>query len=711
MFADDCADSRRSAVMRILYVSVGFCVSAVFGTMSAGAFEPTPSYPDVQRAFLQEDFVAVTQLAQTFLLQSPEAPEAPRVWLWLVLSYDQLSQANEALQELDQLKRRLRSKDPAWPEVLFWEGDISRRALQMPRAKAAYSRLLKQHPGSTWAAQAELGMGLIELHHQEFAAAIPHFRAVAEPGGETAAVQDARLFEGICYLELKQHDEAIALFEQLLAGVRDPNVVAQAAFYLGESYSGLERYGDAAAAYQRAVEAAAKGSQWRRPAQFGLGWAHYRANRCEESVRAFQTYLGQPAVDHLTEALFAQGSCLARLGREDEALSNFEEIVSRDPDHPLALESAFIVVDAYRRDGRFIPAKELLHGFLKTRKITPTMRSQIQLRLGAIALEQGNALQARTVFTLATEDPDQAIRQSALGGLGDVQLFFGNMQEARKLYEQAVAAAVNTPVADRASFQLGRVHLQLGSLKDAEAIFRRLAANHDAGLSDDAKLALVITYLNEREETKVREVLDAIRKDRPGSVLAARAAYYEALLALGQDDVERAKRFCRGLIAKAPSTDEAFEARLLLTDLEMRDSSPRAALASLKRLYSGERLPLSQRAKVAKRIGDLLRDQAKYPDAIRWYEEALELLPAMAGEAVYRIASCYEEAGDLEVAVVWYQEIDQAPWQVRGRLAAAKLLERLDRPAQARAIYEILAKEPIPEAKLIRERLSVGRGR
>jgi hypothetical protein len=81
----------------------------------------------------------------------------------------------------------------------------------------------------------------------------------------------------------------------------------------------------------------------------------------------------------------------------------------------------------------------------------------------------------------------------------------------------------------------------------------------------------------------------------------------------------------------------------------------------------------------------------------------------MTGEATYRIAACYEEAGDFEVAVGWYQKIEQAPWQVRGQLAAAKLFERLDRPAQAREIYEALAQQPIPEAKLIRERLATWR--
>jgi TolA-binding protein len=153
-------------IRRGVMVSWPVLAAVMVVASAARAFEsPTLGYPEVQRAFLQEDFVAVTQLAQTFLLQSPEAPEAPRVWLWLALSYDRLQQANEALQELDQLKKRLRSKNPVWPEALFWEGDISRRALQMPRAKAAYGKLLKQYPNSTWAAQAELGMGLIELHH------------------------------------------------------------------------------------------------------------------------------------------------------------------------------------------------------------------------------------------------------------------------------------------------------------------------------------------------------------------------------------------------------------------------------------------------------------------------------------------------------------------------------------------------------------------
>ena len=43
---------------------------------------------------------------------------------------------------------------------------------------------------------------------------------------------------------------------------------------------------------------------------------------------------------------------------------------------------------------------------------------------------------------------------------------------------------------------------------------------------------------------------------------------------------------------------------------------------------------------------------------------------------------------------------------MRGQLALAKLLERADRAAEANAIYTSLASEPIPEAKVVRERLA-----
>src|SRR3989338_6675476 len=240
----------------------------------AQALDPTPGYAMVQRAFLREDFSQVVQLARAFLLQAPAAPEASRVWLWLALSLDKLQQPNAALQELDRLKAGLAPDDPLWPEALFWEGDVSRRALQMLRAKLAYQRVLDRYPDSTWEAQAGLGIGLVHLHQQAYGRALQSFRPLAAAYAGTGVARDAALFQGLCHLRLQQFAEAVTVLEQLLDQLRDPDLMAQAAFYLGESLSALGRYPEAGQRYERAIGAATT-PQWSRPSWFGMGWAQY----------------------------------------------------------------------------------------------------------------------------------------------------------------------------------------------------------------------------------------------------------------------------------------------------------------------------------------------------------------------------------------------------------------------------------------------------
>ena len=671
------------------------------------AVAPTAGYQEVQRAFIREDFEEVTELAQAFILENPGAPEVPRVWVWLALSFDRLARPHEALRELQRVRRRLHSRDPLWAEALFWEGDVGRRAFQMVRAKIAYERLLDRHPESKWTSQAQLGLGLIALHQQKFESAIEQFRRISSQDvpseGKGAVVLDALLFEGMCRFHLKQFTEAVALLSPLLERL-DEVAIPQTAFYLGESLSALERYEEAVQAYQRAVDVGETGQQWTLPARFGMGWAYYRIDQCEESISEFTRYLAEATV-YRTEARFAQGSCLIKGGQVKQALLRFEQIVSRDPEHALALESAFVLVDAYRREERFSLAKALLHSFLR-QDVDAASQSQIQIRLGTLALDQGNHARARTIFVLAAEQDEPDVRQAALSGLGDVALSVGELTDAQAFYEEAVTVLAQTSLTDYAAYQLGRIHLQLGEFDLAIGTFRRLAAQGDALLADDATLALVIAHVNLKEVDAAQALLEGIRRERAGSELAARAGYYEALLALREGDENAARAHCEALIARAPLTDEAFEARLLLAELQSRETSPREVMDQLLHVYNTERLPKTQRAKLAQRLGDFARRDGVYPEAIKWYERAGRLLPSLQSEAFYRIASCYEESGDIELAIAWYKKVTKSPWRVRGQLAIAKLLERQNRFAGARKIYEQLAEEPIPEAKLMKERLA-----
>ena len=689
---------------RVLVASSLALTMVSFPYWNVMAEDQNVGYPLIQRAFLREDFEQVTSFARIFIAGNPDAPEIGRVWLWLALSLDRLHRSQEALSEIDQLKAHLAPNHALWPEVLYWEGEMSRRLVQMSRARTAYQRLLDQYPTSTWANQARFGLGLTYLSEQAFEQAIREFHQLGfkQTGGQVAT--DALILEGLCYLRLERFKETVILLEPLMAQLRDQGLIAQASFYLGEAYSGLERYDEAIASYQRAVRAG-KTSRWSQLAQFGLGWSYSKLDRCHESIDAFDRYLKQPEGNHRTEALFAQGQCAMRLGKQRDALARFEQIASRDPDHPLALESGLFLIDAYRRQERFALAKELVHTLLRRQK-NSAAREQLQLRLGAIGLEQGNPSQARTVFALASQSQNLITRQAALTGLGDVQMFVGDLAQAKQFYEESVRVSEQTLAAAYARYQIGRINLQLGQSDEAVNVFEALTSSEDTALADDARLSLAIAYLNRKQWDLARPVLEAIRRDRPQSTAAIRAAYYQALLAIEAQDDASAQRLCEEVIARAPEEEEALDARLLLADLRTQTASREDVFKWLQEQYRVEQLSRGHRARLAKRLGDFARSQRDYARAIHWYQEASLLLPSLSAETTYWTASCYEEAGDIELAMKWYRSINQPPWRVRGQLATAKLYEREDRTGEAKAIYVSVAETSVPEAKVAQERLA-----
>ncbi|MBI4597271.1 MAG: tetratricopeptide repeat protein [Candidatus Omnitrophica bacterium] len=672
---------------------------------SGAQAELASSYAAVQQAFLREDFETTAVLAQRFLTQSPAAPETRRVWLWLALSLHRLQRSSDALGELDQLKLRLAKDDGLWwSEVLFWEGEVCRQSFQMVRAARAYRHLLEAYPESTWGPQAEIGLGLVLLHQQDVRGALPHFHRVALREESGAVAVDAKLFEGFCHLRLQDYREAADMLEPLLEQAQGPELIAQTSLYLAEAYGGLKRYDEAAAAYLRVREAAPE-SSWAGVALFGLGWTRYQQARCEESVPLVTQYLARPAGDHQTEALFAQGSCLLRAGKDTEAMASLRQLMAKDPGHPLALDAGVVIADFHRRWGQLEAAKSVLHTLLRLH-LDAASRERLQVPLAAIALDAGNPVQAKTIYELAAASANPAIRQAALNGLGEAQIVMGDLAAARHEFERAAAVAPETPLGAYAAYQLGRIHLQDGAFDDAVTMFERVAAMPQASIADDAKLTLVVAYLNQGDEERAARALEGLRQAPANALLAARAAYYAALLALNREEPAEVLRLCQEAIAGAPRTDEAFEAQLLLIDVQSSEQPGDAMARRLREWYQSGTFSARHRAKLAVRLGDLARQADAHADAISWYDEALRIWPTDRGESMYRIASCYEEGGDLETAMAWYQRIDQPPWRVRGGLALAKLLERQERFDAAEAIYQELAAEPIPEANVVEERLA-----
>ncbi len=664
--------------------------------------DPTSGYTEVQRAFLREQFQDAQRLAQSFLSANPSAPERTRVHIWMALSLDKLQRPAEAIRTLQDVESRLNPHDPSLAEVLYWRGEISRQALQMLQARMAYQRLLDEFPASVWAFRAELGLGLVFLHEQSFMEARAHFRSVAERFKGTRSGQDARLYEGVCAIQLQDYAAAVSVLQPIVEQLRDASAQSRASFYLGEALTKLERFTEAMAAYRKAVKSDST-SEWSRLANFGLGWAAYRSGDCKVSTAAFDAYLKPAGGSYRTEALLAQGDCLSQMGRADEAQRRFERVLAQEGGQKLTLENGLAIADAYRRQGRPERAHDVLKRLLSD---YPSLDEQdrIQLARARVWLEAGQAEDAEEVLRVILDRRASRLRAPALSVMGDVEMYKGHLPQARRYYDDVLLSGADSALRAYATYQLGRVALQEGETAEAISAFERVVAGSDKNLADDARLALALAHLNQQEPQLAREQLSALRQSHPDSSTGARAAYYLAVLALDEGYTQAAIGLCQEAIGQAPNAEESVDATLLLAEIRASQKSTPDAMRWLKQVYDESSRPIGHRAKIAKRLGDFARSEGAYVKAIWWYDVAEQLWPALSGEMIYRTASCFEEAGDLEVALNRYQAIQTEPWHIRGQLAAAKLLERENRNQEAIKLYQALAAKDIPEAKIAKDR-------
>jgi len=736
-------------------LAIGLAATLALAQAPLGAAPRPAETPDdaIEAAFLREDFAEVVERAGRWLAQADlttlaaqdheEAGRLVRVWVWYVLSLERLHGPPRALEELERLTQALAplSADArqAWmPEALFWEAEISRRMGGLMRAQLAYQRLVTQFPASSWKPHAQVGLASVLFSQQAYKTARQHAREVLRLSPNASVAPQAQLLVALADLKLGDVAEAARLLRGLAQQATVGTVRAQAAFYLGEALTTLGETDRAIEAYRGAIDAD-PASPWARFARFGLGWSHFQRDECRESLWAFADYLSAPSLAapaapsaaarsaevgvpmeqgsvlemHVVgpALLFAQGRCLMVLGLLPEAAHCFETVRREFPARRFMVEATLSLAEVLAADRRPAEASRALESLLE-QELTPGQRAQVLVRLGAVELSLGRAEQALRRFALVERDQDPELRQAGLTGRGDAEVFLGHEAEARQAFEEALRLNASSRGGLYAAYQLSRLDAQAGRVAQAIERLRGVIAQADPLLAAEARLALAFAYFAAGQAEAARAELDRVGGPDERGTLASRTNYYRGLIVLEQEGADRAMPWFQQVVTGAPDSEEAFEARLLLGDLMASERAPEEALRYLQGVveaFAAVRTPAGlgwRRGRLLNRMADLARELRAYGQAIQWYEAARVDLPGHAGELDYRVASCYEEAGDLDLAIARYRAIRKPPWEIRGQLAAAKLMERQEQWQEATAIYRGIVRRATPEAKVAQERLA-----
>ncbi len=418
--------------------------------------------------------------------------------------------------------------------------------------------------------------------------------------------------------------------------------------YLGIAYDrpeGSSERDQAARTALVAYERASTDADAAPVSELGIARASRLVGDHDRAIRAYQTFLERETNHARNDVLKELGHALREAGRNSEAMEAYSRAIAGGLEDPDLFWGAVEVLAHTNQEARALQLLELL---LQREPNNPMFLR----KKGQLLLQVGRRSEALTVL------------QAAVQGIsGDPHAFF------------EVAEALRAQ----------------GAYPDAITYYRR-------GLEVDARnrhgrLALAETLLLAGQYPEVVTLADQLLKEDPNE-LAAWKARGDAWRALG-----RPSELLYSLTAILLLEPDNGPALLEKYRLHRDAGEKKQALETLTKLLAANS-PESQDATLHLERGDLAASLGLAEEANQSYERAAEIDPVYRVEIAIRRARLRLSSGRPDLALEVLDEglkasPSGAPANVAALLLRAEVLSALERPAEARAVYdEVRQREP-----------------
>ena len=527
--------------------------------------------------------------------------------------------------------------------------------------------------GSTRYAALVAIAGLEKLEGRPERSQSAYERAIGEaPKNPLAVVALARMLN-----ERGEKAAARARFEQALPALKDDADREQVLRTLLGLCLDLKEY-DAAKRYHEQLVKRAGGSFFVR-AEFGRELLARGAY--ERAAAEYKTVVQAATGDNrvLAPALRDYGKALEKLGKHDEALTQYRRALSLAGESGVRREIVAAIVDSYRQKDRL---PELIAELTKrSASAAEDLRT-----LGALYEETGQVEKALASYrrALAADGKDLATRLKVVHLL-EVR---GDLEQAIAEYDALIKAAPRNP---DFVFQLAEALISRGDRKKALARLQELEARSG---SDEETLAALVDFY-ERVDEKQRAL--ALLQRLAGS----NSADPEHLVELGtrywqEGDKKKALATWQRIKAVVPDRSRGLQ---ILGELYLEHDMPKEALAALSEAAkSSPKQPRYRKAyalaleRTSAATGTREGKSAQFEEARKIWEELVREAqgdPALAREARQHIITLYSLDGQLAQRVPGLERrLAQTPPDLEaGRLLAEAHL-RLRRYAEAERVLQ-----------------------
>ncbi len=533
---------------------------------------------------------------------------------------------------------------------------------QMVRNEEAIGLLrmfVDEHPQDALTAPVLLRLGQLLATAKRHEDALVFFQRVTTQFPQCDDAPAALAGAAWSQLALGHVAEATEGFTQTTQLAREPVLVAQAWFKLGDLAFAAGDFVKAADNYEKALNAD-RGGSLAGEALWQLALAADRANQADRSAAALEKFLTTyPTDPHADEAWLQLGRAYVAQSRYEKAWLTFEKLWVGRPPGKLATQARLAAAEARAKAGRLLEA--------------------------ARDYEEVLALKpAEDVAALATFE-----RAYCLAHAGDETAGHDGFERVLKEFPKS-------PQAAEAMFWLAQQQYNRKEWTEAQKQFATVPQRWPGHrLADHALLWAAKAAYNRQAYKEARDVLEELLKNPAyrTSPLRGVARVLEGDSLTEEGKFAEALLVFESVVRDFPNTPQADEA-------QGREGDCHFSLAT--------EVPANPKLE-------------RYQQAIALYQQLLNSLtasPALKSQAHFKIGKSQEKLGETTKALESYlaviYEMDdegrivaEPTWFGRAGLDAGELLENQKRWAEAARVYLRLIKSGFPCAEIARQRLQM----
>ncbi len=292
-------------------------------------------------------------------------------------------------------------------------------------------------------------------------------------------------------------------------------------------------------------------------ARYGLAVSLVRLKRGIEAMPELEALAELPSFEFAAESTYLLGQCKLDAGKKEDALSRFQTVIKRHPDHALAVEAAVREAEILYELGKHDEASTTCAESLR-RWPSVSQRDRWLLIAGLAESAMGNNAAAADHFEKVIEGFGKgSCATQAMAGLARCRRNEGKLDEAVKLYQQVLSANVDG-LRTEALLGLGDALLEKGDFDGAaKTLDEMLAKYSDGPLVPSGLVTRGRVWLAKGDAARALETF-ANAGERSAD-LAEDVAYWSAKCEVRQEKFKEAAKRLRKALQAAPNGRLAAE--------------------------------------------------------------------------------------------------------------------------------------------------------